>query len=291
MVKLSFPQRLDVFLAKVAEGYSRSLLQKFIKTEGVVVHGKRILKPHFLLRNEVDIAFSLASLETFLKKHSSPPLVASKQPSFSFIFENADFIVLNKPPHFDVQEILEQLNGSFSLVHRLDKGTSGLLVIAKNPVSLANLQAKWRERLVQKEYLALVKGGLSKEGRIEAKIARSFRDRKRMVVSSGQKSRDAVTEFSVLEDFGDVMLVAVRPITGRTHQIRVHFASIKHPVIGDATYGDKKLNVAYEKFGLTRQFLHASRLTFPDPKDAKQKLSFKAPLGTDLEQILSVLRG
>lgn len=173
------------------------------------------------------------------------------------------------------------------IVHRLDKDTSGLIVVAKNDKSLEYLAKQWEDRTVDKEYIALVAGTVKEEkGAIEAPIGRSASDRKKMAVRTGSVGRDARTEFEVMQRFPDTTLLKVRILTGRTHQIRVHFASIGHPVIGDRTYGNAKLNAVYEEhFGLQRQFLHAQRLVFKMPS-TKMEREFVSELPPELEVCL-----
>lgn len=282
-------KRLDIHLAKFSGGYSRSLLQKYIKEEGVSINEKIIRKPHFPVKDSDKVFFSPDDIVCFLSKFQQAAEEPVGPKKFPVIFENEELLVVNKPPNIDVAKIAQNLGSSLALVHRLDKGTSGVLVLAKNPVALAALQAKWQNREVSKEYVALVKGGLPRKGRIEAPISRSFRDRKKMAVSRGLRSRDSITEFTVVKDFGEVMLVSVHPLTGRTHQIRVHFASIKHSVVGDPIYGDRKLNAKYAPLGLSRQFLHAAKLSLTDPFHGKKQFIFEAPLSMDLQAVLDGL--
>lgn len=172
------------------------------------------------------------------------------------------------------------------LVHRLDRETSGLLVVAKTDIAKEKLTKQFAARTVEKEYLALVVGRLPTDtGRIDAPIARGATDRTRREVRVAPDAREAVTEFAVAERFTDTTLVRVHILTGRTHQIRVHFASIHHPVVGDQTYGHPAVNA---KHGLTRQFLHAAKLSFVHPTTG-QRVTFEVPLPTDLAACLAQL--
>jgi 23S rRNA pseudouridine1911/1915/1917 synthase len=163
------------------------------------------------------------------------------------------------------------------IVHRLDRDTSGVMVVAKNSLAQAKLTEQFRARSVAKAYLVLVKGKLTPEnGVIEAPIGRDPRDRKRMAVVA--KGREARTEYRVVKYIRDYTLLEVMPETGRTHQIRVHFAAIGYPVVGDKVYGVKS---AF----LSRQFLHASRLGFNLPSTGKY-MEFKSELPPDLAQAL-----
>lgn len=171
------------------------------------------------------------------------------------------------------------------IVHRLDKDTTGLLVVAKNPEAMARLQDQIRTRAMRREYLALVHGVPEAEaGRIEAPIGRHPVDRKRMAVNL-QHGKEAVTHFRVLERFRDFSLLHCRLETGRTHQIRVHLAYIGHPVAGDPIYGPRR-----QALGLTAQALHAYRLGFVHPRTG-QWLQFEAPLPPDFARALAQLRG
>jgi 23S rRNA pseudouridine1911/1915/1917 synthase len=170
------------------------------------------------------------------------------------------------------------------IVHRLDKGTSGLLVVARDDTTHAALQALVRKREVERVYLALAGGRLgSRTGTIDAPIGRASRQRTRMAVS-GAASRQARTHFEVLELLPLESYLEARLETGRTHQIRAHFAAIGHPLTGDPTYGGA------ERYGLERQFLHAHRLAFAHPLSG-ERLSFSSPLPDDLATALEAARG
>jgi len=170
------------------------------------------------------------------------------------------------------------------IVHRLDKDTSGLMVVARGPEALAALQGAVREREVERRYLALAGGRLaSRTGTIDAPIGRATRRRTRMAVA-GAASREARTHFEVLELLPRESYVEARLETGRTHQIRAHFAAIGHPLVGDSTYGGK------DRYGLGRQFLHAHRLAFRHPRTGAP-LDFTSPLPADLAAALEVARG
>jgi 23S rRNA pseudouridine1911/1915/1917 synthase len=187
-----------------------------------------------------------------------------------------------------VSELGELLGGGEDperpgIVHRLDKGTSGLLVVARTDAAHAGLQRAVRERAVDRVYLALAGGRLgSRTGTIDAPIGRAPRDRKRMAVS-GAASRQARTHFEVLELLPRDSYLEAKLETGRTHQIRAHFAAIGHPLAGDETYGGAA------RYGLGRQFLHAHRLAFAHPESG-ERLSFGSPLPADLAGALELAR-
>jgi 23S rRNA pseudouridine1911/1915/1917 synthase len=187
-----------------------------------------------------------------------------------------------------VDELGEILGGGADpgrpgIVHRLDKGTSGLLVVARDDATHAALQEQVRRREVERAYLALAQGRLSsRSGTIDAPIGRAARQRNRMAVS-GAASRQARTHFTVLELLAAATYLEARLETGRTHQIRAHLAAIGHPLIGDTTYGGER------RYGLTRQFLHAHRLEFVHPVSGEE-LSFVSELPADLAAALAAAR-
>jgi 23S rRNA pseudouridine1911/1915/1917 synthase len=199
----------------------------------------------------------------------------------------AGLVVHPAPSHSGptlVDELAEILGGGGDpqrpgIVHRLDKGTSGLLVVARDDETHAALQEQVREREVERIYLALAGGRLaSRTGTIDAPIGRAARQRHRMAVS-GAASRQARTHFTVLELLPRESYLEVRLETGRTHQIRAHFAAIGHPLAGDETYGGAS------RYGLQRQFLHAHRLSFQHPRSGAS-VSFTSPLPQDLAEAL-----
>ena len=284
-------QRLDVFLAKMNKDVSRGLIQKFIRARGVAVNGKLIKKTHWPVLEDDEIKFSKKAFKDFLNSqfpNAKSPAIGSE----SVIFKNKDFFVVDKSPFVKSEDLI---NGHLP-VHRLDKDTSGVLVIANSPVAQAKLQKQWQDRKVLKTYIALIKGVLTpSKGAVEAGIARSLKDRRKMAVSSSSKSRGAVTEYEVISHIEEpqsgekLTLVKAFPKTGRTHQIRVHFASIHHPVVGDSVYGDKKINNIFaKKYGLKRQFLHAAELELVNPSTGK-RATFTSKIPDDLAGVLKKL--
>ncbi len=210
--------------------------------------------------------------------------------SLAVIEKPAGLVVHPAPSHSGptlVSELGDLLGGGEAerpgIVHRLDKDTSGLLVVARTEESLTALQGQVQRREVERVYLALARGRLaSRTGTIDAPIGRASRQRHRMAVS-GAASREARTHFEVLELLTAETYLEARLETGRTHQIRAHFAAIGHPLISDPTYGGE------EKYGLKRQFLHAHRLSFAHPASG-ERLSFSSPLPADLEAALAAAR-
>ncbi len=223
------------------------------------------------------------------------------------VYEDEDVVVLNKQAGISVHPSVNEPNKTLvnaliarypeiknvgedplrpGIVHRLDKDTSGLLVIAKNQKTFEFLKKEWQEGRVIKKYLTLVRGHPKEKGEIVSELARSLKDfRKRMVVRPEKQKiagKMAITEYKVVKKFKDYSLVEVYPKTGRMHQIRVHFASLGHPVAGDKIYGKSR----EKPEGLTRQFLHAFYLKFSLPTGP---LAFEADLPDDLEQALAKL--
>ncbi|PIQ78174.1 RNA pseudouridine synthase [Candidatus Peregrinibacteria bacterium CG11_big_fil_rev_8_21_14_0_20_46_8] len=300
-------QRLDLYLQQQYPDLSRSFLQKLVRDGRVRVGGEVILKPSFLIPDEAEVVCEIPE-----------PKVLQVLPvarELDILFEDKDMIVINKPAGVSVHpsdtdagrptlvsfilahcKDLSGIGGVLrpGIVHRLDRDTSGVIVVAKSDAAHRALAAQWEKRSVTKEYVALVRGRFeSEEGIIEAPIARSTRDRKKMAVSRRRDAREAVTEFRVelvsMSEKGAFSLVHCFPQTGRTHQIRVHLASIGNPILGDVLYGDQELNKFFEqKYGLKRHFLHASRLKIKHPA-TKKELSFEAPLPPELLAILQLL--
>jgi len=207
--------------------------------------------------------------------------------SLAVVDKPAGLVVHPAPSHQGptlVSELAEILGGGSEperpgIVHRLDKGTSGLLVVARDDEAHAALQEQVRAREVERVYLALAGGRLaSRTGTIDAPIGRAARQRHRMAVS-GAASRQARTHFTVIELLPRETYLEAKLETGRTHQIRAHFAAIGHPLTGDPTYGGAL------RYGLERQFLHAHRLSFQHPRGG-ERLSFTSPLPADLQGAL-----
>lgn len=286
--------RLDLWLKNKYPEYSRVYWQKKILAGQIFVNWKKIVRPHDEIRDDALVEIQAAQPVRQRERKKSE----EKLP-FEVLFEDAYFFIIDKPagiavhPPFPARTIIEELEGHFDFikpVHRLDRDTSGILVFAKSEKAHAALSRLWKEHKVEKEYTTLVKGKFdSPQGVINAPIARSLKDRQKMAVSSRRGARPSRTEFEVINVVSGDSLVLVFPKTGRTHQIRVHFASIGHPVIGDSLYGDKKLNEKFAKMGLSRQFLHASALSFRHPFK-KKLVQFTSKLSADLQGCLKNLK-
>lgn len=283
--------RLDRYLAELCPNITRSRLQKLIQNGIVTVNG-RIQRPSYRLGKGDRIEMLLPPIEhTSLEPQDIP---------FEVIYEDQDLAVINKPaglamypgPGHSSHTLVNALLKRFpdlaesqsplrpGIVHRLDKDTSGLMVIARNEKARQHLINEFKSRAVRKVYLVLVQGRLHPEkGAIDAPIGRDPSDRKRMAVVS--MGREARTDYTVIQYLGNYSLVEARIQTGRTHQIRVHFAAIGHPVIGDSTYGVKTRL-------LNRQFLHAYSLDFTLPSTGRPS-SFVTDLPGDLKSVMRVL--
>jgi 23S rRNA pseudouridine1911/1915/1917 synthase len=290
-------ERLDVFLTSRLPDFSRSRLQGLIKDGFVKIGEETVTKTGRDLEPDDRVEIRIP-----------PPvpsgLVAEDIP-LDIIFENDDLLVINKPagmvvhpsPGHDSGTLvhaalghspeMEGIGGEErpGIVHRLDKETSGLIVVAKNERAHRWLQDQFRDRTVEKIYLALVDGKPpTPTGRVEAPIGRNTTHRKLMSVVPLDKGREAVSEYRTVESFHAHTLLQVHPFTGRTHQIRVHMAFLGCPVAGDTVYGKRHPTVA-----ITRHFLHAFRLKIVLPGEKKERL-FEAPLPEELGRVLEDLR-
>jgi 23S rRNA pseudouridine1911/1915/1917 synthase len=297
--------RLDVAIPRLAPDLSRARVHRLIEDGRVLVDG-RPAKAAARLRGAERIAVEIPPPE--------PSGVAPQDLPLSVIHEDRDLLVIDKragmvvhpargTPHSTVVNALLHRLGAGApggdrpgLVHRLDKDTSGCLVVARSEAALGDLQAQFRGRSVGKIYLALVHGRLPDAGRLETPYGRHPRDRKRFTGKQG--SRRALTAWTVRERFGDrATLAEVTLHTGRTHQIRVHLSEAGHPILADAAYGGARREArlpagdpvrrAAEAVG--RQALHAWRLTFRHPRTGRDR-TFEAPLPADLVSALAVLR-
>ena len=283
-------QRLDRFLADHVPSLSRSQVERLIAQHRVTVDGARSKAGHRLTRGEVvEASLPLASL-------SRP--VAESLP-LHVVYEDEDLLAVDKPAGMVVHPAPGHETGTLvsailshrpdlasidraGIAHRLDRYTSGLLLVAKTEKVLQALQRQFRCRQVQKAYLALVEGRLMPvDGRIEAPLRRDPSNRQRMAVVTG--GRPASTTYRVCEHYEKHTLLTVRPETGRTHQIRVHLAAIGYPVAGDRVYGRRS-----DSLGLHRHFLHAWRLGFTHPS-RKDWIDLEASLPKELEQVLAGL--
>jgi 23S rRNA pseudouridine1911/1915/1917 synthase len=284
--------RLDVFLSKKTN-LSRSKIKKLIQNREIKVNSETKIKSGMILKPGDKIEFKYEEENTQLKAQNK---------DLDIIFEDDDILVINKPAGLIVHPgsgnhegtlvnyVYGYLGSKPYLVHRLDKDTSGIIVVAKTEENLNNLQKQWQDRKVKKYYKTLVFGNLdSKEGIIDSPITRNKMNRQEMTISASDDARHAKTQFQVIEVYQDTSLVDVEIFTGRTHQIRVHFKAINHPVVCDTVYGNQKLNDEFRaEHKLNRQFLHAYKLEFKHPKSNKV-LKLTAELAQDLKNVIKEL--
>lgn len=295
--------RLDVYLASQIEGWSRARLQRLIDNEDVLVNGKPS-KPSYKLREQDEIEVDLIAPAVDVFAPENIPL--------DIIYEDKTLVVVNKPAGLVVHPAagtpsgtlanalahhFQQLPGSSGvrpgIVHRLDRDTSGLLVVAKSEAALENLSDQFRDRTVYKSYVALVHGRMaSNSGKIDQPLARDPSNRTRMAVV--RAGRNALTLYRVQRAYERFTLLDVELKTGRTHQIRVHLAWLKHPVVGDETYGGGRDNTIQDPQlrarvrNLNRHFLHAQKLGFTHPA-THQFVTFESPLPPALTDMLQIL--
>ncbi len=298
-------ERLDAFLASHVEGWSRARLQRLIEEADVLVNGHTVKSSYKLrLNDEIEVELT-------------PPQSTSFSPEnipLDVVYEDNELIVVNKPAGIVVHPAAGVMSGTLAnalafhfqqlstsggvvrpgIVHRLDKGTSGLMVVAKTESAHEDLADQFRDREIFKSYVALVHGQVEKRtGQIDQPIARDRGNRTRMAVLRG--GRPSVSIYRVRKRFERFTLLNVELKTGRTHQIRVHLSWLKHPVVGDDAYGsgrDKTIpdpNVRSAVASLGRQFLHAEHLGFRHPQ-TKEELRFTAPLPADLQAVLNEIK-
>ena len=291
------PERLDKFLVTQLPDYSRSRLQGLITDGFVKVDGIQVVKSGWMVKLG-------DTVELILPPVHSSELVPENIP-LQVVFENKDLMVVNKPAGMVVHPAaghdtgtlvhaalahapeMEGISGEQrpGVVHRLDKETSGLILLAKNDHAHHMLQDQFRLRKVVKVYQALVDGHPpTPTGRIEAPIGRDPSHRKQMAIVPAEKGREAQTEYKTLESFAQHALLEVHPLTGRTHQIRIHLAFVHCPIVGDTLYGHR-----HPTLPISRHFLHAARLTIQLPGESIAR-TFSAPLPPELEQVLNFLR-
>lgn len=304
------PKRLDLYLARNCLPFTRSRIQRLID-EGLITVDGRIAEASLKIRGENRI-----------RVHIPPPRTGNALPEpmdLNILHEDADVLVLSKPPglvvhpapghaggtlvngllaHFQTKPASDEEVGEIEdgdsiepslnragLVHRLDQDTSGVMVIGKTEQAVSSLMLQFKDRTVKKTYLALVKGIPSKKrGEIDAPIGRAQNDRKKFTVR--EDGKPSVTRYRILKAFREeCALLEVSLLTGRTHQIRVHFRHLGHPLLGDRVYGSRGAS-AHDNF--PRQMLHAWKLGFTHPRTG-ESLAFEAPLPQDFQKVLDAL--
>ncbi|GAB7388060.1 RluA family pseudouridine synthase [Bacillaceae bacterium] len=286
--------RIDKFLAEQGGEWSRSQIQKWIKEGHVQVNG-RAVKANYRLQADDEVALKVP-----------PPQELHIRPEpmdLDIVYEDRDVVVVNKPRGLVVHPApghytgtlvngllhhcrdLSGINGVLrpGIVHRIDKDTSGLLMVAKNDAAHLSLAKQLKDHTVKRKYIALVHGAIGHDlGTIDAPIGRDPQNRQLMTVVF-KNGKPAVTHFAVLERFRDFTLLELKLETGRTHQIRVHMKYIGHPVVGDPKYGPRKT------LPIAGQALHAATLGFRHPRTGEE-LEFTAPLPMDMQRLLETLR-
>lgn len=288
--------RLDVFLAESIENLSRSAAQKLLENGCVTMYGKA-------LRKQDKTALG-AEYEVVLPEVKEVAIEAENLP-LEIVYEDADVLVINKPKGvvvhpapghhsgtlvnalmYHCKDSLSGINGELrpGIVHRIDKDTSGLLIVAKNDFAHQALAAQLKDHTLSRTYEAIVCGGIREdEGTVDAPIGRHPADRKKMAVTE-KASRNAVTHYTVLGRYRGYTHVQCRLETGRTHQIRVHMAYRNHPILGDTVYGHKG-----KELGMDTQCLHAKALTFLHPR-TNEPVTVECPLPDYFEEVIKKLQ-
>ncbi|MCI5529962.1 MAG: RluA family pseudouridine synthase [Blautia sp.] len=288
--------RIDRYLSEKNAELSRSYLQKLLKEQGITVNGREV-KANYKVQAGDEIRISLPDL-------SEPDILPEDIP-LDILYEDEDVMVVNKPKGmvvhpsaghtsgtlvnailFHCQGNLSGINGVMrpGIVHRIDKDTTGALLICKNDVAHRDLAEQLKEHSIKRRYRAIVSGNLKDdEGTVEGPIGRHPVDRKKMAINY-KNGKEAITHYKVLERFGNATYIECRLETGRTHQIRVHMTSIGHPLLGDEVYGSGK-----NPYHLQGQALHAMVLGFVHPRTGEY-LEFTAPLPEYFTNLLEKLR-
>lgn len=299
--------RVDSFLKEKDLSLSRSYIKKLILSGSIKVNKKK-RKPHYILKEGDSIEVVIPPPKPLDIKGEDIPL--------NIVYEDKFLIIVNKSPGMVVHPAPSNYSGTLvnalmhyckdlsgiggierpGILHRLDKDTSGLLLIAKDDLTHEALSQQLKKRTIKKAYLVLVKGAVKdNNGLVETFIGRDPAHRKKMAVLK-DRGRIAISEYRVIERFIGFTLLEIMMKTGRTHQIRVHMAYIRHPVLGDSVYG-RKLTISKDRSqfkmalsGLKRQALHAYKLGFTHPRK-KKYMEFEIPLPEDIKRVVDVLRG
>jgi 23S rRNA pseudouridine955/2504/2580 synthase len=294
-------QRIDNFLRNQLKTIPKSMVYRILRKGEVRVNKKRI-KADYKLKDGDTVRIPPVTLTV---DETATPAISTKLNKVAeleacIIFEDDHLLILNKPSgtavhggsglKFGAIEALRALrpNARFlELVHRIDRDTSGILLVAKKRSALRHLQAQFREKTVQKYYFALVMG--SWKPSIRKVTAPLLKNEVNSIVRVNANGKDSDTRFKVLESFENATLVQASPVTGRTHQIRVHAQYTGHPIAWDDRYGDRRFDAYTGKFGLDRLFLHAANIQFVHPA-TEEKQIIDAPMEAKLEQVLKKLR-
>lgn len=289
-------ERIDKAISKAREDISRARIQQLIEDGHITVSGKKV-RPGYKLRRGDSVEIEIPEAVPLEAKPQAIPL--------DIVYEDKSLLVIHKPRGMVVHpaagnyegtlvnallhhcgDSLSEIGGVLrpGIVHRIDKDTTGLLIVAKGDYAHRHFSDQLKTRSLSRTYFALVHGNIKEDsGTVDKPIDRDLHDRKKMAIAK-TGGREAVTHFEVVERFGLYTLLMCKLQTGRTHQIRVHMKSIGHPIVGDKTYGVKK-----EAFQLDGQLLHAGKIGFIHP-ETEEEMSFSAPLPEDFEHVLQILR-
>ena len=288
--------RIDKYSAGLLEGLSRSYIQKLLKSQAVFVNGKPV-KGSYKVCEDDEIVFEVPE--------ASEPEILAEPMNLDILYEDSDILIVNKPKDMVVhpaaghytgtlvnglmyhcQDSLSGINGILrpGIVHRIDKDTTGILVVCKNDLAHRSIAQQLKEHSITRRYFAIVHGNLkTEEGTVDAPIGRHPSDRKKMSINY-KNGKDAVTHYRVLKQLRGYSYIQCQLETGRTHQIRVHMANLGHPILGDAVYGPAKCPVS----GLIGQTLHAGILGIRHPRTGEY-LEFSSPLPDYFQQLLEKL--
>ncbi len=295
--------RIDNYLIRILKGVPKSMIYRIVRKGEVRVNKKRV-KPEYKV--QVGDVIRIPPLRMTQAPVILPSAKLDKVSSLAnaILLENAGLLVVNKPAHMPVHggsgvdygliEALRALRPEahyLELAHRLDKNTSGCIIIAKKRSTLRALHEQFREKNMHKQYLALVKGHFSARLKmVNAPLVKNtLASGERFVRVDEVNGKPSITDFNIRERFKEVTLVEACPRTGRTHQIRVHLAYKGYGILGDEKYGDRNFDNAYKPLGLSRMFLHAEKITFTDPISQKE-LTIHAPLPPELADLLTNIR-
>lgn len=290
--------RLDQAASKLFAKYSRSQIKKWLEDGNLQLNSKAKLKPNFKVKT--------GDILSLIPQMSPQVEFIAQAIDLNIVYEDKDILVLNKQAGLVMHPAAGHSSGTLlnallhylpeqknlaraGIVHRLDKDTSGILVVAKTLEAQASLVAQLQDRSLGRIYYALVWGDAPASGKIDLPIGRSLADRKKQGVTT--KGKPALTFFKKIKSYQDISLIECKLATGRTHQIRVHFSHIKMPLIGDKTYGRSKINkllnsdLAELLHNFERQALHAKKLTLVHPR-TKEIMNFQTPLAKDFEKLL-----
>ena len=288
-------ERIDKVISELSESFSRTYIRKMLDEKRVTLNGKNVKASQAVAEGD-EIRMCVPPAQELNIEAQDIPL--------DILYEDQDVVVINKARGMVVHPAsgnytgtlvnallyhcknLSGINGVIrpGIVHRLDKDTTGVIVVAKNDAAHISLSEQIQTKSARRTYLVVVRGNVKQDsGRVETLIGRDSKDRKKMAVVS-KNGRDAITEYEVMERFGRFTLLRCRLLTGRTHQIRVHLEYLGYPVVGDPKYSPQKT-----PFSINGQALHSHELTFKHPRTGEE-MSFTAPLPEDMKKIITRLR-